>query len=528
MTPKWGNRYGMRIEDWFLTEEERGNGATKLGPWTTGNDVRPLVHGATYFAELRSCLEQLGKDDLLLFADWRGDPDERLTAGGPTVSEAMAAAARRGALVRGLIWRSHMDLLRFSSAENRRLGKEIEDSGGQALLDTRTKPGGAHHQKFVILRHDGDPTRDVAFVGGIDLCHSRRDDADHLGDPQSCPMPSVYGPRPPWHDVQVAIHGPAVAEVETVFCERWEDPAPETRDPLRRLRDHVGRLDDAPPLPKPGPPPPPAGRHAVQLLRTYPARHDRYPFAPDGERSIARAYRKVLARARSIVYLEDQYLWSTDVIEPFAEALEREQDLRMIVVVPRHPDQDGLLAGPASLIGRADALARLRAAGGDRVAVYDLENHQGTPIYVHAKVCVVDDVWATIGSDNVNLRSWTYDSELSCAVLDEREDPRPPYGALRFARDLRLTLMAEHLDLPDGERDELCDPAAAFAAFERAASRLEAWHRGGEEGPRPPGRLRPHPAPTLSRLQKALAMPLYRFAVDPDGRPADLRRSGRF
>ncbi|MEV0160916.1 phospholipase D family protein [Nonomuraea fuscirosea] len=518
----------MRIQDWFLTGDERGNPATRLDPWTEGNDVRPLVHGATYFAELRAHLERLGADDLLLFADWRGDPDERLTPGGPSVGEAMAAAARRGALVRGLIWRSHLDLLRFSSAENRHLGQEIEDTGGQALLDTRTAVGGSHHQKFVILRHDEGPERDVAFVGGIDLCHSRRDDAAHEGDPQPAPMPGVYGPRPPWHDVQVSIQGPAVAQVEQVFCERWEDPAPETRDPLRRLRDRLGRLDDAPPLPRPGPPPPRAGHHHVQLLRTYPARRGGYPFAPEGERSIAHAYRKVLARAGKLIYLEDQYLWSTDVIEPFARALEREPELRMVVVVPRHPDQDGWLAGPASLIGRVDALRRLLTAGGDRVAVYDLENHQGTPVYVHAKVCVVDDVWAAVGSDNVNLRSWTYDSELSCAVLDEREDPRPPAGGRRFARDLRLSLMGEHLDLPADRLDELCDPVAAFEAFARSARELESWHENGREGSRPPGRLRPHPAPRLSHAQKLMALPLYRLAVDPDGRPPALRRTRGF
>ncbi|MEU6997335.1 phospholipase D-like domain-containing protein [Nonomuraea sp. NPDC046570] len=520
----------MRLQDWFLTEDERGNPATRLDAWSTGNEVRPLIHGATYFAELATRLDRLGKDDLLLFADWRGDPDERLTPDGPGVAAAMASAAERGALVRGLIWRSHLDRLRFSAEENRHLGEAIEEAGGQALLDTRTRAGGSHHQKFVILRHDRTPEDDVAFVGGVDLCHSRRDDADHRGDPQAAPLPGRYGPRPPWHDVQVAIRGPAVAEVEKVFCERWEDPAPETRQPFRRLRDHVTRMDDMPPLPKPGPPPAPAGTHAVQLLRTYPYRRSAYPFAPRGERSVARAYHKVLGRARSLVYLEDQYLWSTEVIEPFARALEREPELHMIIVVPRFPDQDGWLAGPASLIGRVEALGRLRDAGGDRVAVYDLENHEDRPVYVHAKVCVVDDVWASVGSDNVNLRSWTYDSELSCAILDEEPDPRAPAGAAKFARDLRLTLAAEHLDLdrPGDGLDELCDPRVAFDAFADSAARLEEWHRGGGRDPRPPGRLRPHPAPELTGFRRRLAMPLYRLAVDPDGRPPELRRSRRF
>ncbi|MBB5783022.1 phospholipase D family protein [Nonomuraea jabiensis] len=522
----------MRLDDWFLTGPERGNDATKLEPWTEGNLVRPLVHGATYFAELAACLAGLGKDDLLLFTDWRGDPDERLTPDGPGVAAAMARAAERGALVRGLIWRSHLDFLRFSSAENRHLGEEIEAAGGQALLDTRVRRGGSHHQKFVVLRHDrrdnGGPDRDVAFVGGIDLCHSRRDDAEHLGDPQAAPMPGAYGDRPPWHDVQVAIRGPAVAEVEKVFCERWEDPAPETRQPFRRLRDRLSRMADVPPLPEPGPAPAAAGTHAVQLLRTYPHLRHAYPFAPEGERSVARAYRKVLTRARSLVYLEDQYLWSTEVIEPFAQALEREPGLRMIIVVPRHPDQDGWLAGPASLIGRSEALARLMRAGDGRVAIYDLENHRGTPVYVHAKVCVVDDVWASVGSDNVNLRSWTFDSELSCAVLDAEPDPRPPSGARRFARELRLTLAAEHLDRDPGDLDDLLDPESAYEAFAESAARLEAWHRDGCRGPRPPGRLRPHPRPGLGRVRRALAMPLYRSVVDPDGRPARLRRSNEF
>jgi hypothetical protein len=92
---------------------------------------------------------------------------------------------------------------------------------------------------------------------------------------------------------------------------------------------------------------------------------------------------------------------------------------------------------------------------GGRFAVYGLENHAGTPVYVHAKVCVIDDVWASVGSDNINLRSWTHDSELSCAIVDETLDPREPKdpgalgdGARSFARNLRLQLAHEHLDRP--------------------------------------------------------------------------------
>src|SRR5664280_2677258 len=204
---------------WFLTSKERGNPSTRLdarhlggAPWTEGNMVRPLIHGATYFAELHRRVSQMRDGDLLMFVDWRGDPDERLTGSPDTeVGKVFADAARRGVDVRGLVWRSHWDRLAFSAGENRRLGDEINDAGGQCLLDMRVRTGGSHHQKFVVLRHGSRPALDIAFLGGIDLCHGRRDDASHAGDPQPQALAAEYGPRPPRHDVQLAIGGPAAA-----------------------------------------------------------------------------------------------------------------------------------------------------------------------------------------------------------------------------------------------------------------------------------------------------------------------------
>jgi phosphatidylserine/phosphatidylglycerophosphate/cardiolipin synthase-like enzyme len=533
----------VAVEDWYLTAFERGNPATRLDrqhrdgrAWTAGNDVRPLVHGAVYFPLLLQCVRAMRSGDLLMFTDWRGDPDQLLDGPGTGVSQVMSDAAGRGVVVKGLIWRSHLDRFAFSEQENRHLGEEIEAAGGECLLDQRVRLGGSHHQKFVVLRHPGRPELDVAFVGGIDLCHSRGDNAEHTGDRQSQRMAKVYGPRPPWHDIQLAVRGPAVADVETVFRERWEDPAPLTRNPLDRISELLRHDDRTPsPLPVQAPNPLEAGRQNVQLLRTYPKRRRGYPFAPDGERSIARAYDKAISRAHSLIYLEDQYFWSTGIVTCFAAALRANPNLHLIAVVPHHPDQDGRISGPPNLVGRQQPLTELRAAGGSRIAVYGIENHAGTPVYVHAKVCVVDDVWASVGSDNVNRRSWTHDSELSCAVLDAELDPREPRvidrfgdGARSFARNLRLELAREHLDRPDGQEQDLIDPVSAFRAFADAATDLQGWHDAGRTRTRPPGRLRPYPAPDLSRRTLAWATPLYRTVYDPDGRPPALRRNHEF
>ncbi|MGY1802849.1 phospholipase D family protein [Blastococcus sp. SYSU D00922] len=526
-------------EQWMLTGEERGNPHTDLPAWTAGNLAEPLLHGSTYFDRLVDEVRALNAGDHLFFTDWRGDPDEKLRDEGPTVAELFSEAVQRGVCVRGLVWRSHMQQLSLNKESNRALDREVEHGGGEVILDQRIRRMGSHHQKLVVLRHDEAPEKDIAFVGGIDLCYSRRDDADHGGDPQALSMSAAYGDNPPWHDVQLQIRGPAVHVLDTVFRERWDDPnSPDEDHPLAWIHDklHHARMH-ADPLPPQLPPPPRCGPHYVQNLRTYPAIRPPYDFAPDGERSVARGYTKAIKRARRLVYLEDQYMWSAEVARLFAEALRDHPDLHLVVVVPRVPDQDGALAERPQLVGRWQAIEMCRKAGEGRVHVFDVENHAGTPVYVHAKVCVADDTWASVGSDNFNRRSWTHDSELSSTVLDTTRDPREPRdpagtgdGARTFARDLRLALAREHLDLAaDGSEDDLVlDPERFIATLTERAEALDAWHEGGRQGTRPPGRLRPHHAERLPWYTRLWATPVYRLVDDPDGRPLRLRLQKRF
>jgi phosphatidylserine/phosphatidylglycerophosphate/cardiolipin synthase-like enzyme len=521
--------------EWLLTKSERDNATSVIDArhhgsqaWSTGNLVRPLIHGASYFPVLYDAIEATRAGDLIYFTDWQGDADERLTGEpGSEVVEVLGRADERGVDVRGLVWRSHVDQTGFFAKENRHLGEQLQHRGAEVLLDMRVRTGGSHHQKFLVIRHREDPTRDVAYVGGMDLAHNRRDDADHGGDPQPQELTEEYGAHPPWHDVQVEIRGPAVYDVETVFRERWEDPTPLSRSPFRKAADLL-RHDDTSPdgLPDQWPPPPVAGPHTVQLLRTYPnLRHGRdYPFAPGGERSVARGYSKAIGRAQRVVYVEDQYFWGHGVADAFETALRDHPDMRLMVVIPLVPDVAGLNRIP-QVLGRERSLGRLMRVAPGRVAAYGLENHAGTPVYVHAKVCVIDDLWASTGSDNFNRRSWTHDSELTAVVLDAD-----------YARDLRLTLAAEHLDRLDEVTErglsaamaDCVDPAGMFEAFASSAARLEDWHRGGGTGDRPPGRLRPIPLPPLSSFTRAWASVPLRWVHDPDGRPRPIRGGNRY
>jgi phosphatidylserine/phosphatidylglycerophosphate/cardiolipin synthase-like enzyme len=487
------------MSDWFLPQRDR--------PWTAGNLVVPHVHGAKYFARLVQVVGATLEGDRIFFADWRGDADELLLEGGPTIGDLLAEAAGRGVEVRGLLWRSHSDKMRFNAQENRHLGEVINKAGGEALFDERVRRGGSHHQKLLVVQRQGPSHEDVAFVGGIDLCHGRRDDAEHLGDPQAAPLDKRYGPNPPWHDATLEIRGPAVSQVLQVFTERWDDPTPlDHRNPYRALLRIAARMPRHPqPLPELWDPPPERGPHRVQILRTYPAKRPPFPFAPHGERTIAQAYERAFARARRLVYIEDQYFWSEVVTGTLADALRREPALQVIAVVPRFPEKDSPTSGTPMRLGQQWARDLLHQAGGDRFAMYDLQNAADTPVYVHAKVCIVDDEWMTCGSDNLNLRSWTHDSEVTCAVVD-------PEG--RLPREFRATLWAEHLGLPpDDPRLLELDHATGL------------WARCAEA---PSARIRPHLPTRVHRAVRVWADPAYRILFDPDGRPRGLRGTDKF
>ncbi|HZF52739.1 MAG TPA: hypothetical protein VE093_28985 [Polyangiaceae bacterium] len=107
------------------------------------------------------------------------------------------------------------------------------------------------------------------------------------------------------------------------------------------------------------------------------------------------------------------------------------------------------------------------AKKGDAVTVVQLPS-----IYVHAKVLVVDDIFAGVGSTNINRRGFFHDGEIHAFTVPEhlKGDPRNP------ARILRARLWAEHLGLPpEMGLSLLADPISALPLFGRAWSSGSPW-----------------------------------------------------
>lgn len=365
-----------------------------------------------------------------------------------TLQNVLGYKVSQGVEVKALVW----DCLSiFTHLEPKKAHEQLTEAGVACILDDSAKgllhhPIESLHQKITVI--DGT----YAFVGGIDLLIEADGDFDRWDMPRhhiaSDERRNSLGKYPhPWHDAHAILEGTAVSDVELNFRQRWNDVVERQR------------LNDTQRVPERPLPPPVESRSIVQVVRTIP--EHTYDFDPDpGIQGIAQIYAHAFANAQRFVYLENQYFWlhgyygldqswagpdSPDMernIHELAAALRR--GATVSIVLPDHPNT-----------GRAftDAgLDRLRqeapqAAAEGRIQTFCL-GASGTidgvehyrPVYVHAKVAVIDDTFSTIGSGNLNNRGMRDDTEMNVAVLDPV-----------LARGLRLMLIAEHLDLFDGD-----------------------------------------------------------------------------
>jgi phosphatidylserine/phosphatidylglycerophosphate/cardiolipin synthase-like enzyme len=120
-------------------------------------------------------------------------------------------------------------------------------------------------------------------------------------------------------------------------------------------------------------------------------------------------------------------------------------DFRLVVVLPAKANngQDDT-RGQLSVLVEADD-------GGKRFLAATIRSRSGgrdDPLYVHAKVGIVDDRWLTVGSANLNAHSLMNDTEMNLVTDDAG-----------VARDTRVRLWAEHLEL-DPDTVAAGDPCA--------------------------------------------------------------------
>ena len=410
-------------------------------PRRAHNRVIPLIDGHPFYARLqqafRAARERIWAivsfiEPAFSFAD------------GTSWWDLLDECSARGVEVRLLFWRNPAF---FSTAHvfqgdgQTRQWLDRRGTGFLARWDGSPDAGHCHHQKAFVIDAGQDDA--IAFVGGMVLSRS------------TLAWPGHEGPGK--HDVFVELMGPVVTDAISNFIERWnhasmDDAAPPYPDDMRA--GDIARDAFAAPLP-------PAGEVPVQLSRTV--RPGIYPSIPAGEDGIWRQYQAAFRAARRTIYIENQHPGELQLLRLMHEALAR--GVHIIQVVPEEPMgaiYDERTRGPASPYAATFAwFERLREHDGFTLVGY-AQGPTYRPVYVHAKVCIVDGEWVTCGSANLVDLSLSRDhTELNAAFWH-----RPTGLAMLEA------LLGEHgpLELSGGD-DLVYLQRAASLARENAARR---------------------------------------------------------
>ncbi len=156
-------------------------------------------------------------------------------------------------------------------------------------------------------------------------------------------------------------------------------------------------------------------------------------------------------------------LGSSKVLAHLGRALDRGVSVLLVVPGECHPTFAEARHNPvaAPFYALLEGLGRHGAFTLAALAAEPAAGPGGEPvsgeIYIHSKIMLVDDRWATIGSTNTATQSFRYDTEMNASFWDETT-----------VRAMRVALFAEHLGVEPGELDAL-DDVAAFARFARQA-----------------------------------------------------------
>ncbi|KIL67865.1 hypothetical protein M378DRAFT_185469 [Amanita muscaria Koide BX008] len=396
----------------------------------------------------------------------------------------------------------------------------------------------AHHEKLCVI----DQT--IVFMGGLDLCFGRWDTPQHALIDDSPEQPIWQGkdysnprvrdfvdlhkpfediydrnkvPRMPWHDVGLQIVGQPARDAARHFTQRWNW--------LLRIKNHSREM--------PCLLPPPefkesdllqqdlTGTCELQLCRSA----GPWSMGLQGhvEHSIQTAYIKAIQTSEHFVYIENQFFITSTVInetrienkigdaivDRVIQAHHEKKPWKCCILIPLLPGfpspVDSSQASSVRIIlecqnrtisrGPHSIYSRLRKEGidpNDYISFFSLRNwgkmQDGTltteQVYIHGKVCIVDDRLVIIGSANINERSMRgdRDSEIAAIIRDTDMIDGAMAGETfkvgRFAHSLRVRLMREHLGLDVDALDE-----ETFTANDRAEpeTRQDVWDLDAEQ-----------------------------------------------
>jgi cardiolipin synthase A/B len=414
-------------------------------PARPGNLVRPLVDGVPAFRRIAEAIDAASHSVWLTVAFYASDfsfPD------GGSLFDVLDRAVSRGLDVRVLFWRPNQESSRYGRTfAGSQSDRDILQARGSRFHVRWDRAHATHcqHQKSWII--DAGQSSETAFIGGTNLT------AIALG------IPGHRDGRGR-HDLYVEVTGPSATDVHHNFIQRWNEASERNR------ADGVWGENGTTPLSFPSRLSDRRGTSVVQIQRmVHPGRYADGHATPGGqhhniaagERSILEQYGQAIRAARSSIYIENQALPVPEIALGLEDALRRGAEV--VVLVPAEPEDHVRAArlDPArtGVFDRIEALAHYENFALVGLAVPDGQKGRRA-IYVHSKIMLVDDAWATIGSCNLHANSLCGHTEMNAAIWDPN-----------VVRALRCELLAEHL----GQDTAGLDDRAAFGLYREVADR---------------------------------------------------------
>jgi cardiolipin synthase len=225
-------------------------------------------------------------------------------------------------------------------------------------------PNDRDHRKILVV--DGAS----AIVGGVNLSTTYQ--PNPLGKSGNVPgQPAAH-----WRDTDLAITGPAVARLQTLFLEHWRE-------------QHGPKVDDPSWFPTVAP----AGTAVVRIIGSSPEK--------DTPRYYVTVISAIRSSEKSVTASAAYFVPTHDEIEALTDAARRGVEVRLLL--PDKSDSPNSLA-----LGHAHYEELLKAG----VKIY--ETHD---LVLHSKTVVVDGVWSVVGSSNFDHRSVIFNDEVDAVVL---------------------------------------------------------------------------------------------------------------
>jgi cardiolipin synthase len=327
-------------------------------PLTSGNKVTLLVDDDASYAAMFKAIEN-AKDHINLetfFID-----DDKV---GHRFSELLRQKQAQGVQV---------NLIYDSMGSNKTpvsFFKRLQDAGINVIEYHPTSPTGTpvpwlqlrfDHRKILVV--DGT----LAITGGVNASQG-----------YSTGVPEGKAPVP-WRDTDVQVEGPAVAQIQKLFLDIWR----QLGGPKLPKRSYLPELKEE-------------GDVLVRIVSNTPGEHNRMTFV---------MYVSTITFARHSLHVTTAYFVPDDqTLKALTDAAKRGVDVKIVL--------SSISDSPMSLKAARSQYSKLLKAG---VKIY--EQHKA---FLHAKTAVIDGIWSTVGSTNMDYWSFLSDDEINAVIIDRQ------------------------------------------------------------------------------------------------------------